>query len=1167
MGAGWVVILAALIYLSGLFAVAHFGDLYGQNLLRGKHGATVYALTLTVYCTSWTFFGSVGLASATGFDFLTIYAGPILVMGLGRSFVERIVGLAKTQNILSVADFVASRYGKNAKVAAIVAVIAVVGSIPYIALQLKAISSSLAAILNAGPGNLQTFSTPSMGLIALGVTLVLAAFTTLFGTRHIDARDHHSGLTLALAAESLIKLAAFLIVGCFVVWGMFSGPVDLLNAIVARPDLRPLVERSNGIATLVTMLVLSSAMIVLLPRQFHMTFIEYRNEGDTKRAAWLFPLYLVLINLFVVPIALASGLVFPPGAIDPDMAVVLLPLHANSAPVALIVFIGGLSASTAMVIVECLALGTMVSNDLVMPLILQGRSKLSRPRSGDLGGQLLAIRRIAIVLVLLAGYVYFRVASDTGLVSIGLISFTAIAQIAPAFFGGLIWRRGTALGAGGGLIAGFFVWLYTLALPNFADPLSMGALLNHGPFGIGWLRPTALFGSDLPFIANGTLFSLAANLLAYIGLSMLRAPTPIEALQADVFVSPSRASRAFNFRLWRSPVTIGELKRVVGRYLGAEQTDRAFAGLIPSFTTDHSDDRSANIEMLRFAEHQLASAIGAASSRRVLSMLLSGGNVSRADALRLLDDASAALQYNRDLLQHALDHARQGITVFDRDLKMNCWNREFQELFGLPDSMMRAGTTLDEIVTFNAKKGLYGPGRKDRLVAARLTSFTNQASPTRLRLFPNDKTIEFRSAPLPDGGIVTTYTDVTDTVRAEEALARANESLEARVRERTEELLRLNSELTRAKAEAEDANLSKTRFLAAASHDILQPLNAARLYSTALMDRDRKQGDVGLAENVAASLEAVEDILTTLLDISRLDAGAMKPELTTFALDDVLNQLKIELEPLAQEKGIRLILAKTSLAVRSDRRLLRRLLQNLISNAIKYTPEGRVLVGCRRKKNKVRLEVHDTGLGIPLSQQKAIFREFKRLDEGARVARGLGLGLSIVERIARLLRHPLKLHSETGKGSMFSVEIPVVDGVVVANIASSKIPSLATPLAGMTVLAIDNEPTIVDGMRLLLEGWGCRVDTASAVSDCADRRDRPDAIVADYHLDDGTGIDAIGALRAQFGSTLRAVLVTADRSQSVRDMAEGNDIVVLHKPLKPAALRALLAQWRVAKVD
>jgi len=1159
MVAGWAVILAALIYLSGLFAIAHFGDYLASGTGFGRFRSTIYALTLAVYCTSWTFFGSVGLASSTGFDFLAIYLGPILVIAFGNGLVRRIIDLSKAQNILSVADFVSARYGKNARVAAFVSLIAVIGTIPYIALQLKAISTSLETILSAASDRAGNIPSPASGTLALIVTLVLAGFTTIFGTRHIDSREHHAGLTLAIAAESLVKLFAFVIAGIFVVWGLFGGVDGMVHALAVRSDIVPLATRSAGPAAIATMTLLSSSIILILPRQFHMTVVENQNTNDARRAAWLFPAYLILINLFVIPIALGADLVFKSGAIDRDMAVLALPLSAGNGVVALIVFLGGLSASTAMVIVECMALGMMITNDLVMPLLLQSRATLARDRSGDLGNRLLAIRRIAIILVLFAGYIYFLVANDAALASIGLISFAAIAQIAPAFFGGLFWRGGTALGASAGLLTGFVIWAYTLAMPALIEPMS-----SDGPFGLLWLNPTNLFGLDLPFIANGTLFSLGANVIAYLGFSWLRAPSSIERLQADIFVTKTPARAPLSFRLWRSSVTIGDLKRVVGRYLGGDQADRVFSGHLIARNWQASDDKSADADLLRFAEHQLASAIGAASSRRVLSLLLSGSNVSQTEALTLLDDASAALQYSRDLLQHALDHARQGITVFDRDYRLTCWNREFQTLFDLPDDLLHTGTRLDEILSHNAGKGLYGPGRRDRLVAARLKSLTGDLNPSRLKLFPDGRTLELRSAPLPDGGIVTTYTDITETVTAEEALARANESLEARVRERTEELLRLNSELSRAKAEAEDANLSKTRFLAAASHDILQPLNAARLYTTALLERDRKQGDVNLADHVATSLEAVEDIITTLLDISRLDAGAMKPELSIFSLDELLQQLRIELEPLAQERGIRLDFVKTSHFIRSDRRLLRRLIQNLISNAIKYTPEGRVLVGCRRYRGKLRLEVHDTGLGIPLSQQKAIFKEFKRLDDGAKVARGLGLGLSIVERIARLLRHPVKLVSSPGKGSMFAVELSRVENVVRPDPAVASQPTLNTPLAGMVVLAIDNEPAIRDGMRILLEGWGCSVLLAESVSDVTALTTPPDVIIADYHLDDGTGLDAIALLRNRFDPQLAALLLTADRTPHMREAADAVNVTVMHKPLKPAGLRALLAQWRAA---
>jgi signal transduction histidine kinase/CheY-like chemotaxis protein len=423
---------------------------------------------------------------------------------------------------------------------------------------------------------------------------------------------------------------------------------------------------------------------------------------------------------------------------------------------------------------------------------------------------------------------------------------------------------------------------------------------------------------------------------------------------------------------------------------------------------------------------------------------------------------------------------------------------------------------------------------------------------------------------MPDGGIVTTFTDITPTVKAAEELERANESLERRVQERTEELTRLNTELGRAKAEAEQANISKTRFLAAASHDILQPLNAARLYVTSLVERQSSGNDAQLVGNIDASLDAVEEIFSALLDISRLDTGAMKPEIVGFRIDELLRQLEVEFTPLAQEKGLELKFIPCSLAVRSDRRLLRRLLQNLVSNAIKYTLRGRVLVGCRRRRGRLRIDVYDTGLGIPHSKKRAIFQEFHRLDQGAKVARGLGLGLSIVERIARVLEHKIAVTSAVGRGSHFSVEVPLSAAIPVS--AQPRVARKAdrVQLSGIVVLCIDNDLAILDGMETLLSGWGCRVlkasDLDSAVAAIADAKVSPDGLLVDYHLDNGNGIDAIGELRRRFGAELTAILITADRSPRVREEARAHAIQVLNKPVKPAALRALLTQWRVQRV-
>jgi len=1166
MLASWSVVLAALIYLCTLFAVAHYGDTAGRRWMAGPGRPTIYALALGVYCTSWTFFGSVGLASRSGLDFLAIYIGPILVITLGHRLVRRVVSLAKSQNITSIADFVASRYGKSERVAALVSLIAVIGSVPYIALQLKAIAGSLTALIDfVEPGTVAR-TVPIFGDLALLVALILAGFATAFGTRHVDATEHQDGLILAIAMESLVKLVAFLAVGVFVSYVMFNGIGDIFARVAARPEIVPIGERGSGIGSFLITTMLSGMIILLLPRQFHVTVVENRDEDDTRRAAWMFPLYLVLINVFVVPLSLAGDLLLAPGA-DRDMTVLALPMQHGAEMLALLVFIGGLSAATAMVIMESVALAIMVSNDLVIPLVLRRRAIAGRAPSGDMGGLILAVRRVAIVLLMLFAYAYFKNLGAAALASIGLISFAAIAQIAPAFFGGLFWRRGNALGATAGLATGLLVWAVMLFIPSIADPETVeNAIGVLGSDWLGLLLPSGEFKLGVSEITRGALWSLIANTVCYVAFSLVRPATPIERLQASAFVSPDMPAMAQTFRLWRTSVTVDELRITVARYLGQEQTQASFDAFARSRGIRLEPSRDADIHLLRYAEHLLASAIGAASSRLVLSLLLRRRNVSKKAALKLLDDASAAIQYNRDLLQHALDHARQGITVFDKDLRLMCWNREFQDLFSLPSELARAGTGLDEIVRFNAQRGSYGPGETDDFVAARLESFVNDIEPVRLRLHDSGKVVEIRSAHMPDGGIVTTYTDITQSVEAEEALEQANVTLERRVRERTEELLRLNEELGRAKAEADEANVSKTRFLAAASHDILQPLNAARLYATSLVERDRDVGDARLAQNVDASLEAVEEILTALLDISRLDSGAMKAELSNFRIDEILNQLRLEFEPVAREKQLELVFVPCSLTVRSDRRLLRRLLQNLVSNAIKYTPQGRVLVGVRRRRDKLRLEVWDTGMGIPPSKQKAVFREFQRLDQGARAARGLGLGLSIVERIGRVLGHPIKLRSQMGLGSMFSVEMPVAAPLPATAQRTAAAPPAAMPLAGLTVLCIDNEPTILDGMRTLLGGWGCDVVVAAAPDEALQalkaRKVAPDIVIADYHLDEGNGLDAITLLRWTFGAETPAVLLTADRTPAVRDAAAEKKIHVLHKPLKPAALRALLAQWR-----
>ncbi|HKS19142.1 MAG TPA: PAS domain-containing hybrid sensor histidine kinase/response regulator [Bradyrhizobium sp.] len=1156
----WGVIAAAFGYIGFLFFVASRGDRLSP-LRRGRAGTLIYPLSLAIYCTSWTFFGSVGFASRTSVDFLAIYVGPIVMIGLCTPLLRRVIQLAKAQNITSIADFIAARYGKSPAVAAIVALIAIVGSVPYIALQLKAMASSLETILSED----KIFSSiPIVGDIALMVMLAMAVFAVLFGTRQADATEHQHGLMLAIATESIVKLVAFLAAGIFVTFWMFS-PHELIERAMKTPEAVRAIEYTPSIGNFLTMTLLSCCAIMLLPRQFHVSVVENSTDAEVGRARWLFPLYLIAINLFVIPIAIAGLVTFPFGSIDSDMYVLALPIEANSPLLSVIVFVGGLSAATAMVIVECVALSIMVSNDIVLPLVLP-RSGETRGGGKDFSDFLLRIRRFAIFAIMVMAYFYYRELGNAQLAAIGLLSFAAIAQLAPAFLGGLFWRQGTARGAIGGMLAGVAVWIYTLFLPSFMDGNPAGLeFLQHGPFGIEMLRPRALFGADLPPLMHGVLWSLSINILTYVMLSIARQPSAIERLQADLFVPPTLAPIAPTFRRWRTTVTVQDIQSTVAQYLGPERARQAFEAFAARHSGHLEPSAPADFDLLQHAERLIASSIGAASSRLVMSLLLRKRTVSAKAALKLLDDSHAAAHFNREILQTALNHVRQGIAVFDADLQLICSNRQFVDILGLPPDLVQLGTPLREILEFMGAISPPSFGDGDALLEKRLAAYTTEGEPYLERLADRHMVIEVRSNRMPGGGLVITFSDVTPSFEAAEALERANATLEKRVRDRTEELTRLNSELARAKSTAEDANNSKTRFLAAASHDILQPLNAARLYVTSLVERQNGGEDSRLVENIDDSLEAIEEILGALLDISRLDAGAMTPSITRFKMGDLMRSLEIEFAPIARAKGLKLTFVPCSLPVESDRTLLRRLLQNFISNAIKYTPRGRVLVGCRRHGQSLQIGVYDTGVGIPPQKRGEIFKEFHRLEQGARIARGLGLGLSIVERLARVLNHGIALGANAGGGSVFSVTVPVAKAVNHTAAVTTATP-LSTTMSGALVACIENDAAILDGMKTLLTAWDAEV-IAVADSDAAiegiEAAGRPvTGLLVDYHLDRGNGLAAIRDIRRRFGDNVPAILITADRSPHVRAAAREENVAVLNKPVKPASLRALLGQWR-----
>ena len=654
-----LVVGASFAYLLLLFAVAAYGDARSRQGRSIIGNAWVYALSMAVYCSAWTYFGSVGRAASAGVWFLPIYLGPTLAMALAWLVLRKMIRIAKAYRITSIADFIASRYGKSPLLAGTVTLITVVGIVPYIALQLKAVSSGY-ALLTTPLGTPVALPAAWWRDSTFYFALALAGFTMVFGARHLDSAEKHEGMVAAIAFESVVKLLAFVAVGVFVTWGLFDGPRDLFARALAVPELHKLLTPTQApgqkfaYEQWFALTLLSMLSVVFLPRQFQMMVVENVAEAHVKRAAWVFPLYLLLINLFVLPIALGGLLHFGPGAMDADSYVLSLPLAQGHGALALLVFIGGLSAATGMVIVEAIAVSTMVCNDLVMPLLLRTRrfgATTGNGTGGDLSTLLLRIRRAAIVAILLLGYAYFAIAGEAyALVSIGLISFAAVAQFAPAMLAGLYWKGGTRDGALAGLLLGFALWAYTLMLPSVAKSGWMNAdFVREGPWGIALLKPEQLLGlSGLDNLTHALFWSLLANAAAFVALSLWRPPAAREAGQAllfvDVFDGPA-AGPVF----WRGRARLRELLDLASRFLGAVRATQLFGDYARERGAATIEQIPADAQLVRFVETQLAGAIGSASARVMVATAVEEEALGLDDVVRIVDEASQLRAVNERL--------------------------------------------------------------------------------------------------------------------------------------------------------------------------------------------------------------------------------------------------------------------------------------------------------------------------------------------------------------------------------------------------------------------------------------------------------------------------------------------------------------------------------------
>jgi Na+/proline symporter/signal transduction histidine kinase len=684
---GPFIIIVSFLYLGLLFAVAYWADRRADSGRSVIDHPTVYALSLAVYCTAWTYYGSVGRAAASGIGFLPIYLGPTLAAGLWSYLLLKMIRVSKSQRITSIADFIASRYGKSHLLGGLVTVIAVVGVVPYIALQLKAVSNSFSILLHYPEIVMPSHAAlPVWQDTAFYVALMLALFTILFGTRHLDASERHEGMVAAIAFESIVKLVALTAVGLFVTFVLYDGFGDIVQQAAQAGTLKPLFQPEMNYSAWASFSFLSALAVMMLPRQFQLAVVENSNERHLRRAIWLFPLYLLLINIFVLPLALAGQLQFPGGGVDADTFVLTLPIALKQEWLALLAFLGGLSAATGMVIVETIALSTMVCNDLIMPGLLRRWRHQTPPFS--LRTILLTVRRSAIFAILLLGYLYFRLAGEAyALVAIGLISFAAVAQFAPVLIGGLFWRGGTREGALAGLGSGFAIWIYTLLLPSFAKSGWLSSeFLDFGPFGLALLKPQQLFGlRGFDEISHCLFWSLTANIGAYIVISLLRTPNIVELTQATVFVDALKHKQPIATGLWRGSARLDDLRNLTSRFLGYERTQSEFAVYSRGRGWVAGENLPADAQTVHFAETLLAGAIGSASARAMVSSVAQEEPLGIDEVMHILDEASQIRAYS-----HELEQKSRELEVATAELKAA--NEGLKELDLLKDDFMSSVT-------------------------------------------------------------------------------------------------------------------------------------------------------------------------------------------------------------------------------------------------------------------------------------------------------------------------------------------------------------------------------------------------------------------------------------------------------------------------------------------
>ncbi len=1114
------ILIAIALYLGLLVGVGWRAD-HRVSQPDGRWRAIRYGLSLATLCSAWTYFGAVGDASRGSWLFVANAIGPVLAITLFAPVWRRIAVLAKQENVGSLADFLAARYGKSRPLGILVTCVATLGALPYIALQLAVLTHVWAfAIGRAGGGGLQ----------ALLMIAVLVAMAMVFGTRRPSLTQHSRGFVSIIAIESGVKLSGLLAVAGLSLYVFFSSPHPAASMIgaIAPFDL-------SSLGTFVTLTLLCTATAFTLPRQFHLGFVALEAAEDIGAASKVVPLYfgLWVAATLVIAMGIRSGLGMQ--GISPYLQMLAIPMVRGDTAIAMVAWLGGISAGGAMVVVELTAISAMVSNEIVLPLV--SRAMRERRAGSTIGGLIVLVRRVTMVVIAGLAWVYYLgVRGVEGPTDLGLTALTAFAQLVPPLLGGIYWRRGHAHGALAGVAAGIVVWAIAIAAPAFVAPLG---------------APADGLGNDLWPIHSGSgvqsaiFTSLIANTGCFILFSLRARPRLIDIIQANSFVASNVPLHDAGKQ--EIGATMADLRHLLTQFLGEAEANRTLCDIAMSARISPLDEmQPVSPAVVRAAERVLAGVIGAPSARNVVAIAMAAGQRDAEEIGRILDEAGHAVHFSRELLQTTLESLPQGVCVVDGEAQIVAWNTRYLEFLGLAADSVHVGKALASLLalaTIGENAQSYRQWREAQMRGASMRE--------ELTLI-DGRSFTLAGRPLAGGDYLMTLTDITDLKQAEQVLTQNQEVLEQKVEERTRALTEANTAIDAARRDAEQATGAQRRFVAAASHDLVQPLHAARLFigNALLSADDPAQHD--LLQKADQAVEGAHRLLHALLKLSQLELGALCPRLEPVDAGAMLASLAAEFEPMAKARRLELVVLPTTRWVRTDRDLLRSILQNLLVNALRYTPQGRVVVLVRRAGAALRFEVRDTGVGIADEHLPTVFREFSRLAEGQGMADGAGLGLSIVARIAEALGHHVAVASRKGIGSVFSITLPAA-APSPKPMATARAPA---NLQGLKVLCVEDDEDVLLGTAALIERWGGAVTAVTRIADVPGEG-HWDVVIADYKL--GAG-DGLGMLRDLAARAAMRILVTATPEDGWADSLPREDIYLLSKPMPPLALQRLLEQ-------